>query len=131
MRGGGIARQGLMTDEQLAYEILNAARSVHTGLGPGFVETVYSKAFAIELRNRGLVTEREKIIRVFYASSVVGRHYLDLVVEGRAIIELKATRSIVPVFEAQMRSYLSATEYQFGLIINFGVRDLVWKEVLR
>jgi GxxExxY protein len=122
--------QSRMTDEQ-AHEILNAGRLVHQTLGPGFVEAVYSKAFAVELRNRGLGIEREKIIRVFYASSVVGRHYLDLVVEGRAIIELKATRSIVPIFEAQMRSYLSATEYRFGLIINFGVHDLVWKEVLR
>src|SRR5215831_5873476 len=88
------------TDEQLSIEILNAARSVHNALGPGFVEPVYNKALGVELRNCGLAVEREKLIRVVYASSVVGRHYLDLVVENRAIVELKAMRTIIPIHEA-------------------------------
>ena len=117
------------TNEQLTFEIVQAARAVHEALGPGFVEPVYNKAFSLELRNRGLIAEREKLIRVVYASCVVGRHYLDLVVENRAIIELKATRAIIPVFEAQMRSYLTASPYLFGLIVNFGMTELEWKEV--
>src|SRR5437764_1220222 len=116
------------TDEQLAVEVIQGARAVHEALGPGFVESVY-KAFALELRTRGLIVEREKLIRIVYPSSVVGRHYLDLVVECRAVLELKSTRAIIPVYEAQMRSYLAATEYPFGLIINFGTTELEWKTV--
>jgi GxxExxY protein len=119
------------TDEQLAYEILNAARTVHETLGPGFVEPVYNKALGFELRNRGLIVEREKLIRVVYGSSVVGRHYLDLIVDNRAILELKASRAIIPVHEAQMRSYLTATSYPFGVIVNFGSIELEWKQISR
>src|SRR5438105_431675 len=119
------------TDEQLTNEIIQAARTVHATLGPGFVEPVYNKAFGIELRNLNLTVEREKIIRIIYGSAVVGRHYLDLVVEGRAVLELKASRSIIPVFEAQVRSYLTASDYSFGLIINFGTIDLDWKYIGR
>lgn len=117
-------------DEQVVIEVVQAARTVHKALGPGFVENVYNKAFAVELRNRNLIVEREKLIRVIYGSCVVGRHYLDLVVEGRAIVELKATRTIIPLYEAQMRSYLAATTFGFGLIINFGNSELEWKHVL-
>jgi GxxExxY protein len=118
-----------LSNEQLTFEVIQAAKTVHTKLGPGFVEPVYNKAFGLELRNRGLNAEREKLIRVLYSSIVVGRHYLDLVVENRAIIELKASRAIIPLFEAQMRSYLAASPYSFGLIINFGTQELEWKEV--
>ena len=117
-------------DDKVAFEIVQAARTVHKALGPGFLEAVYNKAFAVELRKRNLIVEREKLIRVVYGSCVVGRHYLDLVVEGRAIVELKATRTIIPVYEVQMRSYLTATAYAFGLIINFGNLDLEWQHVL-
>ena len=118
------------TDDQLIFEIIQAARAVHESLGPGFVEGIYNKAFIIELRNRKLIVEREKLIKVMYAACIVGRHYLDLVVENRAILELKAVRAIVPVFEAQMRSYLTATDYPFGLIINFGTTELEWRQVV-
>jgi GxxExxY protein len=116
---------------QLHCEIIQAARTVHDSLGPGFVEQVYGKAFQFELRNRQLLVEREKLVRVIYASQIVGRHYLDLVVEDRMILELKATRAISPVFKAQMRSYLAATSYEMGLIINFGTIHLEWVEVTR
>jgi GxxExxY protein len=117
------------SDEKVTLELVHAARVVHGALGPGFVEAVYNKAFAVELRNRNLIVEREKLIRVVYGSCVVGRHYLDLLVEGRVIVELKATRAIIPVYEAQMRSYLAATAFAFGLIINFGTLELEWQHV--
>jgi GxxExxY protein len=100
-------------------------------LGPGFIESIYSKAFTLELRNQNLVVEREKLVRITYGGRIVGRHLLDMVVEGRIILELKATRSIVPLFEAQMRSYLSATEYPVGMVINFGSCEVDWKELSR
>ena len=118
------------SDERVAFEIVQAPRTVHEALGPGFVEAVYNRAFAVELRNQNLIVEREKLIRVVYGSCVVGRHYLGLVVEGRAIVELKATRAIIPVYEAQMRSYIAATKHAFGLIINFGSLELEWRYVV-
>jgi GxxExxY protein len=121
----------MLTDEQLTFEIVQAARAVHEALGPGFVEAVYHRALGLELRNRGLVVEREKLIRIMYGSSIVGRHSLDLLIDSRTIVELKASRAIIPLFEAQVRSYLAATEYGFGLIINFGGMELDWKIISR
>jgi len=118
-----------LTDEQLTREILIAASAVHNTLGPGFVESIYNKALRLEIRDRNLLAEREKMIRIVYNGSVIGRHYLDLVIENRAILELKATRAIIPLFEAQVNSNLSATDYDFGLIVNFGNVRLEWKQV--
>jgi GxxExxY protein len=119
------------TDELLTTEIIQAARAVHQALGPGFLERVYNKAFGLELRNRSLIVAHEKLIRVVSASRIVGRHYFDPVVDDRAILELKATRAIIPFHEAQIRSYLTATQYPFGIIINFGAIELEWQQISR
>lgn len=121
----------MCSDDELIHRIIQAARDVHQSLGTGFVEPIYSKAFGLEVRSRGISVEREKPIRIFYQSCVVGRHFLDFVIEGRIIVELKANRGIVPVHHAQVRSYLAASEYSMGLIINFGLADLQWERVLR
>ena len=112
-------------------EIIEAATCVHKTLGPGFLESIYSRALLSELRCRGLSIEREKQIRILYGSQVVGKHNLDLVVEGIAIVELKANQGLIPVHIAQLRSYLQATEYPFGLLLNFGTAALQWESLHR
>ena len=111
----------------LANGIVEAARLVHGTLGPGFLESIYGRAFITELKSRGFKVEREKTIRIWYASQVVGKHRLDLVIEQSVIAELKANRGIVSVHTAQMNSYLHATGYPAGLILNFGTPELQWE----
>ena len=110
--------------ERLVFRIVEAARAVHLALGPGFIESIYSRALIAELKNNGFQVEREKVIKIWYASSVVGKHLLDLVVDGTVIVELKANRGIVQVHMAQMNSYLHATNYPIGVILNFGMPEL-------
>lgn len=110
--------------ERLVFRIVEAARAVHLALGPGFIESIYSRALIAELKNNGFQVEREKAIKIWYASSVVGKHLLDLVVDGTVIVELKANRGIVQVHMAQMNSYLHATNYPIGVILNFGMPEL-------
>jgi GxxExxY protein len=90
-----------------------------------------SQALLSELRTRGLSIERERQIKIFYRSQVVGKHSLDLVVERTAFIELKANLGLVPVHIAQVRSYLQATDYPFGLLLNFGAAELQWEVLHR
>jgi GxxExxY protein len=116
-------------DDQLLFRIVEAAREVHTVLGPGFVESVYGRALRIELRKNGFRVHREKAIRVWYGDSLVGRHRLDLVVDELVILELKASRSIIPVNVAQVNSYLHASNYRFGVLLNFGTTELQWEVV--
>ncbi len=110
--------------ERLVFRIVEAARAVHLALGPGFIESIYSRALIAELKNNGFQVEREKAIKIWYASIVVGKHLLDLVVDGTVIVELKANRGIVQVHMAQMNSYLHATNYPIGVILNFGMPEL-------
>ena len=110
--------------ERLVYRIVEAARAVHQELGPGFIESVYGRALIAELKKRNLQFQREKLIKIRYASIVVGKHRLDLVVDDTVIVELKANRGIVSVHVAQMNSYLHAAHYPFGLILNFGTPEL-------
>ncbi|HEY2381046.1 MAG TPA: GxxExxY protein [Terriglobia bacterium] len=113
--------------DQLAFRILKAARAVHTTLGPGFIESIYTRALIAELVDDGFQVEREKTVKIWYGDRLVGKHRLDLVVDGTVIIELKANHSLIPLHIAQMNSYLHATTFPFGLLLNFGATDLQWE----
>ena len=115
--------------DRLVHEIVAAARRVQETLGPGFLESIYGKALLAELKSRGLRIEREKSFKIWYASQIVGRHVLDLVVEDRVIVEVKVGRGIIPVHGAQVRSYLQATAYPVGVIVNFGLTELEWDRI--
>ncbi len=114
-------------DEQLAHAIVKAARAVHAELGPGFIESIYGRALAAELKAQSFHVECERPVRIWYSSIVVGKHRLDMVVERAVIVELKASRGIINVHMAQMNSYLHATDYPFGLILNFGMPELEYE----
>jgi GxxExxY protein len=113
--------------EQVVYQIVSAARLVHETLGPGFVEGIYSRALVAELTDNGFHVDRERSIKIWYGSRLIGKHRLDLLVDGSVIIELKATRTLIPVHTAQMNSYLHATSFPFGLLLNFGSTELQWE----
>jgi GxxExxY protein len=115
------------SEDELVYRILAAARLVHGALGPGFIEGIYGRALTLELRTKDFRVDREKTIKIWYGLVPVGNHRLDLVVNDSVIIELKASRGIIPVHIAQMHSYLHASGYAFGLLLNFGVTDLQWE----
>jgi GxxExxY protein len=118
----------------LSFSILGAAIEVHRHLGPGFLEAVYEEALAIELRLRGLRFERQARIPVEYKGVLLCEHVLDLVVEGRIVLELKASETMHQVHRAQLHSYLKAGSYELGLLINFNVaclKDGVRRVILR
>ena len=117
------------SDERLVYQIIDAARTVHSALGPGFLESIYGRALVAELKTKGFQVEREKLIKIWYATSVVGKHRLDLVVGNTVVVELKANRGIVRVHTEQMNSYLHATNYPFGVILYFGMPELEWEMI--
>jgi len=117
--------------QDVVHRILKAARTVHCALGPGFVESIYGRALGAELKAAGFQVQREITIKVWYGPWVVGKHRLDLVVDYEVIIELKANRGIIPVHVAQLRSYLSASSYPLGLILNFGLTELQWERIER
>src|SRR5438105_15624993 len=120
-------------DEELAHKIIGAAIEVHRLLGPGFLETVYEKAFVYELTCQGMAVARQKEILVPYKAIRIEGQRLDLLVGGRIIVEAKAVDAIAPIHEAQLLSYLKSAGLRLGLLINFnvpllkdGITRLVW-----
>jgi GxxExxY protein len=120
-----------MRNEHLMQEIVAAATCVYDSLGPGFLESIYSRALLSELKNRGLGTQRERLIKIHYRGQIVGKHCLDLLVADTAIVELKANHALLPVHVAQLRSYLQAADYPFGLLLNFGTATLQFEVLYR
>jgi GxxExxY protein len=107
---------------ELSYRIMEAIFEVHNQLGPGFGEDIYQRALMNELDARGIAYESQKIITVQYKGKPVGTYRLDLVIESRIILELKAVTNLNDLFKQQLMSYLRATGLRLGILINFGTR---------
>ena len=114
-----------MDDEQLFKEILNAAFAVHSALGPGLLESAYERCMRIELEDRGIAAETEVCLPIDYNGRKVESAFrVDLLVEKRIVVELKAVAEIAPVHIAQILTYLKILKRPPGLIINFNVPRL-------
>ena len=109
-----------MDIDKLTHIIIGCAFRVHNTLGAGFLEKVYENALRIELELAGLRVEQQVKIRVLYHGQPVGEYEADLLVEGCIILELKAVRTLASEHEVQLVNYLTATEMDYGLLINFG-----------
>ncbi len=114
-------------DHALTERIIGCAMKVHRGLGSGFLESVYRNAFAFELRRAGLSVELEKRITVKYEHVIVGDFIADVVVNGFILCELKAASALSKADEVQLVNYLTATQHDIGLLLNFGTPSLQFK----
>lgn len=104
----------------LTDQIIKAFFLVYRHLGYGFLEKVYENALLIELENMGFDVEAQKQINVLYKDRNVGQYFADILVDNRVILELKAHESLRAEHYYQLTNYLKATEYEVGLLLNFG-----------
>jgi GxxExxY protein len=104
--------------DQLTDRIIGCIINVHRTLGPGFPESIYKRALVLELPRNDLLVEAEKPYAVYYLGFEVGRHRVDLLVEGRVIVELKTVENLTRGHYAQVRSYLKATGLAIALLVN-------------
>ncbi len=117
--------------EELTGKIIGAAIEVHRQLGPGFIESIYENALVYEFRKRGLKVEQQLEVPVIYAGEIeVGKHRLDLLIEGQLVVELKAIANLEDVHFAIVRSYLRAVGKKHGLLLNFAKVTLEPKRVI-
>jgi len=109
-------------EERVAALVVDAAIKVHRLLGPGLLESVYEACLTYELRQRGLRVETQVPVAINYEGLTLdGGLRLDLLVEGIAIIELKALERILPVHDAQVLTYLKLSTRRLGFLLNFNV----------
>jgi GxxExxY protein len=107
--------------DDLAHEVIGAAIEVHRILGPGFLESVYEEALAIEFDLRNISYERQKPILLQYKGRTVGDSRLDFLVGNELVVELKAVEAVHPIYPAKVIHYLKTCGLELGLIINFHV----------
>jgi GxxExxY protein len=120
-----------MLYEELSGTVIGAAIEVHKLLGSGFLESVYERALALELAGRQIPFERQVSITVMYKQAQVGEYRADFLVDGKIILEIKATTALVAEQHARALHYLTATRLRLALLLNFGTGSLQFKRIIR
>jgi GxxExxY protein len=109
-----------MGEEDIGRAIITASMNVHSALGPGLLESVYERCMEYELVSRGMHVSTQKPIEVRYADLVIDNAYrMDLLVNERVVVELKAVEKVLPVHRSQLLSYLKLGQYKLGYLLNF------------
>jgi GxxExxY protein len=129
MWNSGRLEMAELGNKELSSRVIEAAIAVHTALGPGFIESVYESALAVELTARGIRFERQKTIRILHRGEEVGEHRLDLLVEGCLLVEMKAVKDMEDIFYVIGRSQMKAAGIRDGLILNFASMPLTIKRI--
>jgi GxxExxY protein len=109
----------------ITHEIIGSSISVHSEFGPGMLESAYERCLAFELAQRGLRVERQVLLPLTYKGITIDAGYrLDLLVDGRVIVEIKAVEEVHLIHKAQLLCYMRLSGCRVGLIINFNVTRL-------
>lgn len=111
--------------DEYTHRLLACAYTVHSLLGPGLLESVYEKALMYELTQKGFKVERQVPIKVMYKGIELGEVYrIDLLVDGKVIIEIKSVGELSPVHFKQLMTYVKLQNLRYGYLINFDVTML-------
>jgi GxxExxY protein len=116
-------------DDQ-SYEVIGAAKEVHSELGPGLGEQPYADAMALALRENGFSIDSRKAYPIYFHGQVVGDCIPDITVDADFLINTKSIESLSHNEVAQMLNYLRIAEIEVGLVINFKNPKLEWKRVV-
>ncbi len=115
----------MLYHKEITEKIIGAAIEVHRVLGPGLLESAYEECLNYELANSGLRVQRQKILPLVYKEARLDAGYrIDLLVENKIILELKAVESINDIHRAQLITYLKLSGCSVGLLLNFNVSKL-------
>ena len=118
-----LSHEGSKIEDDLSYQIIGACIEVHRTLGgPGLLESIYEAALCHELTLRGLRIQRQKPVQVVYKGvAIKDPLFIDILVEDKVLVEVKAVEKNHPIYETQLLTYLRLTGIKLGLLVNFGV----------
>ena len=110
-----------MHENEIARAVVHAAYQVHSGLGPGLLESVYEVILAHEIKKAGLPVARQVLLPIWYDGMRLDEGFrIDLLVADKVIVELKSVEQLAPVHKKQLLTYLRLAAKRLGLLINFG-----------
>lgn len=114
-----------MTENEISYKVIGAAIEIHKSIGPGLLESAYENALAYDLKELGFDVKQQVSLPFIYKEVKQDVGYrIDLLVNNKLIIEIKAVEVIAPVHYAQLLTYLKLSGYKLGLLINFNSKTL-------
>ena len=111
----------------LTQKIIGCAIKVHKYFGLGFREEIYARSLLIELEEQAISCQTQLVRQIFYEEHWVGQSRVDILVEGKVLVELKARSELTPDCYSQVLNYLKIYEIEVGLLFNFGSRSLQMK----
>lgn len=117
-----------LADEALTRSIIAAFFDVYNTLGYGFLESVYAEALARELRRRGHRVEREVSVKVWFKGQLIARQRVDMLVDDKVIVEIKAGLMLPITGSRQLYNYLRGTDKEVGLLLHFGPEPKFYRE---
>jgi GxxExxY protein len=118
-------------EDELTYKVIGCAMAVHKTLGNGFQEVIYQRCLAIELQQALIGFRREVEQPLYYRSQHVGTRRADFIIEDKIIVELKAVIKLEDVHLSQAKNYLTAYNFDIGLLINFGSASMEYKRIFK
>ena len=130
LENGGRGPGARVLHKELSYRIVGCAQKVHSTLGPGYPESIYHKALCHEMAQAKVPFESEKLIQIYYNGVLCGEFRLDLLVDAKVVVELKALDGLNDQHLAQTISYLKATGLKLAILINFGQKSLEVRRVV-
>ena len=114
-----------------SYRIIGACMEVHRNLGPGFLEPVYQESLEHEMKVQKITFQRQQKLDLFYNGTKLQKYYVaDFVCFGQIIMEIKAINFLNQLSCSQLVNYLKATNFQLGLLVNFGERSLNYRRFI-
>ena len=117
-----------LAEEAITRAIIGAFFDVYNTLGYGFLESVYVEALTRELRRLGHRVEREVLVHIWYKGEIITRQRVDMIVDGKVIVEVKAGLALHPTAPRQLYNYLRATDKEVGLLLHFGPEPKYFRE---
>ena len=114
-----------MNENEIGKLVIDASMKVHTALGAGLLETIYETCLAHELEKQGLTVKKQVALPIVYDDLRVDNAFrIDLLVDDKVVVELKAIDMLLPVHTAQLLSYLKLGKYKLGYLLNFNVMHM-------
>jgi len=111
-----------MNENDIGKLVINACLKVHSALGPGLLESIYETCLAYELEKQGLHVKRQVSLPILYDDLKLDNAFrLDMLLDDKVVIEIKAIDNLLPVHTAQLLSYLKLGKYKLGFLLNFNV----------
>ena len=115
--------------KELTEKIIGIFYKVYNNLGYGFLENVYENAMMLDFKKENISAVSQYAIKVFYEDEIVGEYFVDILVDSKVIVEIKAARNLALEHEAQLLNYLKATDKEVGLLLNFGPKPEIKRKI--